>query len=57
VTELPRGIAKLEKMRYLLAGVNFKKLHEKMAESGMNNHNGRIPEEDAARFSMRTSLA
>ncbi|XP_066379902.1 disease resistance protein PIK6-NP-like [Miscanthus floridulus] len=42
VTQLPRGIAKLEKMRYLLAGVNFKKLHEKMAESGMNNHNGRI---------------
>lgn len=34
MTELPRGIAKLEKMRYLLAGVNFKKLHEKMADSG-----------------------
>ncbi|TVU08920.1 hypothetical protein EJB05_42347, partial [Eragrostis curvula] len=39
VTQLPGGVAKLEKLRYLLAGFKFTKdLLQKMRESGTKNH-------------------
>ncbi|OEL33135.1 Disease resistance protein RPM1 [Dichanthelium oligosanthes] len=39
VRQLPRGVVKLKKLRYLLAGVNFtKELLQKKTESGRNNH-------------------
>uniref|UniRef100_A0A0D3HSE2 Uncharacterized protein n=1 Tax=Oryza barthii TaxID=65489 RepID=A0A0D3HSE2_9ORYZ len=43
VTQLPDGIAKLEKLRYLLAGVNFSRdLLQKMPQFGMENHNSNL---------------
>ncbi|KAL5200847.1 hypothetical protein ABZP36_035201 [Zizania latifolia] len=43
MTQLPDGIAKLEKLRYLLAGVNFsKELLCKVTESEMDNRKARL---------------
>ncbi|KAL5201800.1 hypothetical protein ABZP36_036154 [Zizania latifolia] len=48
MTQLPDGIAKLEKLRYLLTGVNFSKelpccpAKEKKTESEMDNHKARL---------------
>ncbi|XP_062198511.1 disease resistance protein PIK6-NP-like [Phragmites australis] len=43
VTQLPDGTAKLEKLQYLLAGVNFTKdLLQKMAQSGIDNHKANL---------------
>ncbi|KAL6655242.1 hypothetical protein ACP70R_006068 [Stipagrostis hirtigluma subsp. patula] len=43
VTQLPGGITKLEKLRYLLAGINFTKdLLQKMAEPGRDNLKARF---------------